>query len=812
MLNDLFRMYKKIIIAVLIILCIIVFWFFGCHRQGGQETQTGEWEQMSLDGENGRGYRFRTDRLEGTVVFGTRGYLVKDRTLPVTVNVGSKKKSFTGLLKVTLPGETGKGIAYQSAVKCKKGVSSKVVLNVPQLGNVSFFCFEILDQFGAVEISEMIVLDEGAFRDNEEEIEKDTVCIGVLCRNYDLFSYLNGMEIRRGEKKYTITLVTFTKDSLPAQTGGLQALSGIIIDDFDTGTLSELQKSCLKNWIKEEGGSLLIGTGTAAKEVLRGIDELCDISLREETDTEISFYSDSELTGNIRLDTNPILTEKVKDWEKSGESVPGSCYYREYGKGQITVLTYSLIDGALLQWTGRDQMVNDLFKDYLERNEKGQTLDETSLWYIKKSLYAFLNSQLPNTFYYGLFFIIYLTALGVLAYYLLRRIKRREYIWFVVPVISIFFTVCLMVKAIGVASEGDSSFSTLRVVDTAEKKCDIYFLYQNNEGEGTSVNLVPEVTSAEPMDYEYRNDKIDVSSLRGIDQDYTINNTNHGFDIDFEETVPGSSHLLKYTMDMGAASSANICFEPKVTADYSAFYGEVKNSSDFDFDKLVLIRTNQYVITGKVQKGETVKIEKDEVRCWSGYDQENTTFGEGDDTTVIGNLMEYLQQQYIDGDGSRDNLLVIGITSEDDFHLFSDDHVLKNHLAVYVNHFSLPGEAGEDYIANINDSCLDEEEVTAISNDILEENETRVTYSFSQEKVVWAMIRNRDAFQGTIYAYNYETGENDKILNSWDDCMYCENLEPYISEMNKMILTFRMDDGADYGSAPILALVTREVE
>ena len=52
MLNDLFRTYKKIIILVLIVLCMVIFWFYGCHRQqhGSETTQIWEAEEMSEAG------------------------------------------------------------------------------------------------------------------------------------------------------------------------------------------------------------------------------------------------------------------------------------------------------------------------------------------------------------------------------------------------------------------------------------------------------------------------------------------------------------------------------------------------------------------------------------------------------------------------------------------------------------------------------------------------------------------------------------------------------------------------------------------
>ena len=120
MLNDLFRTYKKIIILVLIILCMIIFWFYGCHRQQHVSESGQTWEEEELSG-GGSGYHFQTELLSGDVVFGTKGYLPQGRTLPVRVNVASGEQDFTGTLKITLPGADNEGVSYQSAVYCRQG-------------------------------------------------------------------------------------------------------------------------------------------------------------------------------------------------------------------------------------------------------------------------------------------------------------------------------------------------------------------------------------------------------------------------------------------------------------------------------------------------------------------------------------------------------------------------------------------------------------------------------------------------------------------------------------------------------------------
>ena len=812
MLNDLFRTYKKIITIILILLCMVVFWFFGCHRQNETKRQTSQWDRIALNNGEGQKYRFQTDNVEGTVVFGTRGYLVKDRNLPVTVNITSKgKKGFTGTLKVTLPGESGKSVAYQSAVRCKNGVTSKVILEVPQLGNASFFCFEIIDQYGAVEISETITDDAGKNEEGELSEGVSRVCIGVMSWKYADYSPLNGMKFHTDEEEYEVTLVRLTKDTFPSRVEGLRALSGIIIDDYPTDSLNGMQRECLKKWIEEEGGALLLGTGENAKTVLKGLSDIVCPDVKEQSETDISVYDEGSLLGNVMVATADLVFSEKENWDKVGSFVPACRYMCSYGKGFVNVLTYSLTDKSLLQWTGREQMMKTLFTEFLNLDKEESEINEISLWYIKKALYAFLNSQLPNTFSYGLFFIIYLAALGIFAYYLPRHMKKREYIWFVIPAISIFFTVCMLVRAVGVTGENSSSFSALRVVDSASNQCDIYFLYQNDEGEKATINLVPEVISAEPMDYEYRTAGADASFLRGMEQDYTINNTIHGFDIVFEEAVPGSSHLLKYVMQKDETAKTD-CFAQDITMEYSSFHGTVTNISSFDFEKTVMIRGNQYVVLDGVKKGEQRNVSADEVRCWSGYDRENTGVGNDDDTTAIGNLMEFLQQQYVDNEGDMNTLLIAGITGDDDFKLFTDNNTLKNHLAVYIGRFDVSSGDVEDFVADINSSCLENPQDTELQDDILTEKTTKATYIFDSNKVVWALIRNRDSFQGTILAYNYETGKEERILEKWDDCMYCEELEPYISDMNRMILTFEAEEDTDYGSAPVISLITREMK
>lgn len=803
MINDLFRTYKKIIILLLILLCSVVFWFYGCrHQQRGQKTVV-EWNKTQLKGTNGYQYQFKTKNCKGSVVFGVAGYVAKDKVMPVTLKICSADKNFTGVMKITLPGENGKGIAYQSAVKCSADREETIVLNVPQLGNPSAVCFEIMDSFGVNQLSENVSFADKKTK-NATYDEAGSI-IGVLSNQPKKLSYLNNIEVGENGETENVKIVTFSREYFPDNVEEFQGLDGIIIDSFDTGQLSYAQKHALKKWVKKAGGKLLLTGGDARKDSLEELGKNFGI-VQEGVGVSSLHFSDADTDGSAQelliLMSNLKFSEKYI-WDSYGNVDPAIDYTAKVGEGKVSVMRFGLTNTAFLQWNARDKMVSAILTHFLEK-DKDTSGSDTSLWYIKKALYAFRKSQLPNTFYYGVFFIFYILLIVTIAYYYLRKIKKREYIWIVVPVLALCFTIGMLVRSRGMTGNSDSAFSALRIRDSKAQQETIYFLYQSNEGEEGNMNLLPSVTSVVPMDYNYRT--VSGKNIKTSGNDFTINNTKKGFDINFEESVPGSARLLKLSEDMESDAKQQV-FEQNLSGTYTAFSGEITNRSENNFSRVLLLRENQYVILKNVKAGEKISVSENMVKCWNRFDEENSAFGSENENTVTGNLMEYLQQMYMESANSQKELLVVGITNENDFKLFSDNNVLKNHVTVMINHFNLKEQETGEKILNINTSCLSQkEEGLSIEEDTLEEQKTEVTYVFDKTEEIRALVRNRDNFKGSIYAYNYETRQRNRILSAAGESMSKEELDSYLSENGEMNITYRLDTG-DYGTAPVISLI-----
>lgn len=803
MINDLFRTYKKIIILLLVLLCSVVFWFYGCrHQQRGQKTVV-EWDKATLKGTNGYQYKFKTKNCTGNVVFGVAGYVAKDKVMPVTLHIRSTEKSFTGVMKVTLPGENGKGIAYQSAVKCSANQEETVILNVPQLGNPSVICFEIMDSFGVTQLTENVSFTDKKSQNDSSNGETELL-LGVLSDQPKQLSYLNKLEADKEDNTESIKIVSFSQESFPENIQKFQGLDGMIIDSFDTSQLSNMQKSALRKWVKKSGGKLLIAGGSQKENPLEGIGKWFGITEEGVGVSSIHMSDGEDSSQELLLLMSNLSFSSKYTWNSYGTFEPAIAYTAQVGQGSVSVLRFSLANGAFLQWGARNSLASDVLTHFLEKDNDTASSD-TSLWYVKKALYAFMKSQLPNTFYYGVFFIFYILLIVTIAYYYLRKIKKREYIWIVVPVLAIFFTVGMIVRSRGMTGNNDSSFSALRVKDTQKKQETIYFLYQSDEGEEASVNFLPSVTSVVPMDYNYRT--ISGKNVKTSGEDFTINNTKNGFDIAFEESVPGSSRLLKLSGSTNDSSQREV-FTPNLSVTYTGFSGDIKNISGNNFSRVILMRENQYVILKNVKAGAQVSISESMVKCWNRFDEENSTFGTENENTVTGNLMEYLQQTYMNTEKSQEELLIVGITNENDFKLFSDNNVLKNHVTMMINHFDLKEQNAGEKILNINISCLEEkDESAALEEDALDKKKTEVTYIFDRKEEIQALARNRDNFRGKIYAYNYQTKQKDRILSDVGTSMDADQLEPYLSDSGEMLITYQLEDAVEYETAPVLSLI-----
>ena len=792
----------------MILLSMILFWFYGCRRQVVNNEQITLWEKTQQSSYAGDCYQFSNAIISGTVAFGSGGHISQNKPGVVKLSISCNNKKFLGNVRITLPGHDGEGVIYQSAIIARKGLPGECILEVPALGQPSCFYFEIFDAMENVVLSQVIVPD---WVDQSQEMDKNDsrICfVGVLTDHEKSLSYLDGIKVGTSEDMTIIRTVFFDEETFPDDERLLKTLSGILVDGFDTSRLKTGQKNALAQFVEKDAGCLMLGTGIGADTVLSGIKNWAGTRCVGQSKEDIRLIGKENAQDIHEIDMADFRGTGKENWQEFFSTEPSSVQRSQKGKGEILLYRISFMD---IKESSKRKIAASLLEPFaVYDRQEDNTLNMVN-WAVESALYSFLETVRPDTGFYGTFFIIYIACIALIAYYVLRRYRKREYIWFVMPVLSILFTIFMGIHSFGTVGEDDTSLSEFRLVDTGEEEDVVCLLYQNMEGGEKNLKLSSRASCVEPLDYEYRYTVSEKDRVIISGQTLTVHRSGRGLDVNIDAPVPGNSWTLRMKQGREGSMDDGFLFGTDLVSTGGGFYGKITNLTIRDFEKIVVVRGNQYALLPSLDAGETIKVNEEDVYCWDNNQNGETEFLSEDDSPVLSSIYNLIVQKYFKGTNGEDRCVVIGIDTKENESVFIDSHKDKNYLNLYADYYSMPESEKYSYISDINTYCLKESDLAApLFQDTLEENRTVAVYQFDPEKTPQTLVRNRDQFHGTIYAYNYETGDNDLILEQMDDVVKKENLNSYISDDNLMTLTYQLNGKKQQGSAPVLSLIMDE--
>lgn len=108
--------------------------------------------------------------------------------------------------------------------------------------------------------------------------DKELVRVGVLTDDFSALSYMDRQHFL-STPSMTLSLIPFSEDTFPSDYHALDAVDTILITDFSTDILTKEQINALNLWV-QDGGLLIIGTGSTANKTLAGINgKVVDVKL-----------------------------------------------------------------------------------------------------------------------------------------------------------------------------------------------------------------------------------------------------------------------------------------------------------------------------------------------------------------------------------------------------------------------------------------------------------------------------------------------------------------------------------------------------
>ncbi len=599
--------------------------------------------------------------------YGIDGFAVYDNPAVVKVKVESRN-NFTGTLRVIPVVDSGQKIAaYGEEISLAAGEAKTFIFIPASLGNSGKIKIELLDEKENLLYSESKQLTLYSVG--------NSVTVGILSDDYSALNYFDGiaMNIAGNQGLPVVRTLELTKDSMPADSGALSVLNYIILDNFDTASLSDGQYTALKEWVNN-GGVLILAlgsnyqnvlhcftddfiTGTLGKVEKKNIgwefSELEDFNRAEEGNTgkdntvsrekdqsEENDQSEGDTIGEENnqpdwddkavqqqtnggtsvLDVDCIEFAFTDAAEMSAFSDDKTAFQKRIGAGRVVVLSYSLgmepVAGCAVNKDMAKLLLETSAVDAMSvrLNGGGNML---GMWYSGIHLAkAADESKKPSALLYGCILLIYVVFVGPLLYLFLKAVKKREKIWIAVPVTALVFTGIIYVTGFiyRIRIPLVNTFSMITLED-GYKEEEIYTSVMCPKAQKYKIKVKEEYAGFQHnfQDYSY--------NLFGVEDshkqfDYMINKTGDGTELTLNnsETFEETAFAVKRNSEneIGTIDCDLKCYT-------TGFEGTITNNTQYDLTGVVVTFEKYFYQAGDMKKGEQVTIDTSKLIEAMGY-------------------------------------------------------------------------------------------------------------------------------------------------------------------------------------------------
>lgn len=353
--------------------------------------------------------------------------------LPLRITLENNGPDLSGEVQVTVSGYGGDS-------------TYGVLASLPQTSRKQLTLYVLPNSYSRQLTVNLVTTEEVLLSQKVQVLPLSNVhyLIGVVAADPDSLSLLAGLDLhQRAETE----VVSFPLDQLPERVEGLRSFDCLVINDVDTSTLTSGQRTAVAQWVGS-GGRLVVGGGPGARRTVSGLPaELLAGSL--ETPLEMTSLTALEaFAGNeeqIRV-PGPFAVAPVDAKGGNALVVEGDVplvVERALGDGFVDYVALDLTLSPLDAWAGNLAFWRTLlqpgaaYPEYLPADVSRRELDAQQMMYALQNLPAM---DLPSVKGLAILLMAYVLLVGPINYLVLRRVKRLDWAWVTIPLLTIGFS------------------------------------------------------------------------------------------------------------------------------------------------------------------------------------------------------------------------------------------------------------------------------------------------------------------------------------------------------------------------------------
>jgi hypothetical protein len=246
-----------------------------------------------------------------------------------------------------------------------------------------------------------------------------------------------------------LTAVGLAPADLPDNALGLSGFGSLLIEDVDTGALSEAQRAAIRAWVLR-GGQLILGGGQGLERTLASLPPELAPAFVEAVEPVAAELLFGPAAAGLAPVPYAALAPRPADDGRPPYQLPLSAIAAEQpaieqtaGRGAVTVLAFPLSHPALAGWDGAPELWRELLRAGVElpagfapENVSADNLVEGNVAAALTSLPAL---EFPPLGLLAGLVAAYIVLVGPVTYLVLRRLDRQAWGWAVVPAITLVF-------------------------------------------------------------------------------------------------------------------------------------------------------------------------------------------------------------------------------------------------------------------------------------------------------------------------------------------------------------------------------------
>ncbi|MDU2489994.1 MAG: DUF308 domain-containing protein [Clostridium celatum] len=528
-----------------------------------------------------------------TINYGVDGKYKAQKYMPVTVQINNLEKDFNGEVEVRVTSDSsGSYNAYSKEVSASKGESISLTIPVKFLGENSSGVVCIIED-GKVLYEKKLLISSG-------RINEGNAFTGLLTDDPTALGYLGNITYFDSNYSNTgkMNCVNITEGMLDENGLNIDGLDVIIINNYNMANLDDKQYNALNNWVNA-GGTLLIGAGANESKTINNINKSF-LNITSNGTSQQNVKTGSE---NLNLILSEITLEDSTVTVNSDENK--LVYSLDRGSGKILITAFDLGLEPFISSDDAAIMLQDILRETFDKiyADNYQGGYNSRNYEISNILGSIPVENTVSTLTLVIVLGVYAILVGIVIYIILKKMKKRDLIWVLIPVTSIVFTV--MIYLLG---------SKMKIRDVIVNSANIISVDEEGKGQINSYigvasknkgNIKIEKEEDLKMqyisdDYYYYGDTDYNAKTLRVKTTYT--NDNSYF------TVSNSDVASMNKFELSGKEIVMPKLENTLKIRDGNLEGTIKNNLDADIQRLVIVSGKSVWDLGQVAKGEEISI------------------------------------------------------------------------------------------------------------------------------------------------------------------------------------------------------------